>query len=140
MISLTILVIILAGIFQVFDSQHKAVIVQQEVAEAQQNVRVALQIIGDELVQVTDFETAEASDVKFKADIDGDGYKECVRYYRSTTTIVRELFNPSGRACIASDSADSTLTMVENVLNSAEGLEFTYRDETDTALPTPVSK
>lgn len=49
MVALAILGIVLAGIYSIFNTQHKSYIVQEQVVDSQQNVRVAMNMISRDM-------------------------------------------------------------------------------------------
>lgn len=49
MIALVILSIVIAGIYSIFNTQHKSYIVQEQVVDSQQNVRIAMNMISRDI-------------------------------------------------------------------------------------------
>lgn len=114
MIAMAISLLVLSGVYEVFTSQQKAYTIQDQVAEMQQNARVAMDIMTREIkmagyiaeqwfggmapsVDISynppnigngtpeDIEENGANAITFEADVDGDGITETVRYSIDTT-------------------------------------------------------
>jgi type IV pilus assembly protein PilW len=86
MIALAIAAILMVGIYRVFESQERAYILQDRMAEMNQNARVALEIMSkdirnagfdpswiDRLGPYAGFQSATDQTVVFTQDTDGDG-------------------------------------------------------------------
>lgn len=82
LIAVALSLIVLSGVYQVFASQQNAFNIQDQVAEMQQNARVALDMMARDLrmagydPQQTDFApiaAAALTSIQFYADIDGSG-------------------------------------------------------------------
>lgn len=73
LVSLAILGIVLAGIYSVYTMQHKSYIVQEQVAEMQQNERIALQMITRDIRMAGLGLTCSYGGILFTEDADGNG-------------------------------------------------------------------
>lgn len=77
LVSLAILGIVLAGIYSVYNMQHKSYIVQEQVAEMQQSERVALQMITRDIrmagLGLSGCNSAAGGKIIFNEDINGNG-------------------------------------------------------------------
>jgi type IV pilus assembly protein PilW len=82
MIAVVIFSIVLAAVYSTYQSQQKSYVTQDQVAEAQQNLRAAMFFVGSDLKmagydpqEVTDATilTADIAEMQFQVDEDGDG-------------------------------------------------------------------
>mgnify|MGYP003393991698 CR=1 FL=1 len=73
LVSLAILGIVLAGIYSVYNMQHKSYIVQEQVAEMQQNERIALQMITRDIRTAGLGLACKQSGIIFTEDANGNG-------------------------------------------------------------------
>ncbi|MDZ4383710.1 MAG: hypothetical protein U0937_03615, partial [Thermodesulfovibrionia bacterium] len=49
MVALVILSIVIAGIYSIYNTQHKSYIIQEQIVDSQQNVRVAMNMISRDI-------------------------------------------------------------------------------------------
>ena len=79
LVSLAILGIVLAGIYSVYNMQHKSYIVQEQVTEMQQSERIALQMITRDIrmagLGLSECNSATGGKIKIKEKINLDGTK-----------------------------------------------------------------
>ena len=77
LVSLAILGIVLAGIYSVYNMQHKSYIVQEQVTEMQQSERIALQMITRDIrmagLGLSGCNSAAGGKIIFNEDINGNG-------------------------------------------------------------------
>ncbi|MEE9194165.1 MAG: prepilin-type N-terminal cleavage/methylation domain-containing protein [Thermodesulfobacteriota bacterium] len=149
MIAMAITLLVLSGVYEVFTSQQKAYNIQDQVAEMQQNARVAMDMMTREIRMAgyihessdgdsnTDAPTSDVAGESFtgngaedidengtnaitiEADIDGNNQTDTVRYSLSGGNLVREIWTWNGTVWGASGGAQP---IAENITS----LIFTY--------------
>ena len=143
LIALAVTSILLVGIFNIFLSQHRTYIAQDQIVEMQENVRAAMDIMLRDIrmagydptevggMGITNIDEAIPS-LSFTADINENGVigasesNEDITYrYDSNTLEIRR----------KSTTNDNLLPLVSNI----QSLNFRYFDENGNLLPSPVS-
>jgi len=143
LIALAVTSILLVGIFNIFLSQHRTYIAQDQIVEMQENVRAAMDIMLRDIrmagydptevggMGITNIDEAIPS-LSFTADINENGVigasesNEDITYrYDSNTLEIRR----------KSTTNDNLLPLVSNI----QSLDFRYFDENGNLLPSPVS-
>jgi type IV pilus assembly protein PilW len=165
MISVAIFGIVMAGIYQTYDSQQKTYIIQEQVIDMQQNQRTALYFLGQELRMAgydptsdmtpsPGFVTAAIGEFQITMDLDGD---EDHDHDNDTNEIIRyALFNDAG-TCDAdgngiSDTigaecnlgrenfkADGSGNGLQTVADNIDAIEFLYILEDGTVTEEPIN-
>ncbi len=153
MIAMAISLLVVLGVYEIFTSQQKAYNVQDQVAEMQQNGRVAIDMMTREIRMAgyiaeswdedpstdpptsdvagesftgsgtEDIDENSANAITIEADIDGDDQTNTVRYSLSGGNLVREVWEWTGAAWGASGGEQA---IAENITS----LNFIYDDAT----------
>lgn len=86
--------------------------------------------------------TVASSSVAFFSDIDGNGQRDYVRYFLSSTTLMKGVTAPAGNPLVYSTSTENTFVVMSDVRNGTSSI-FTYFDNayagTSSPLTFPVS-
>ena len=144
LIALAVTSILLVGIFNIFLSQHKAYISQDQIVEMQENVRAVIDIMSRDIrmagydpteaggIGITNIEEAIPS-ISFTADVNENGVigasesNEDITYrYDANNFVIRR----------KSTANDNLLPLVSNIQN----LNFRYFDANGNLLPSPVNQ
>jgi len=116
---------------------------------AQQDARAVLRKITSELRTASISNTgsypiieAKASRIKFYSDLEGDGVKEEIQYYIASDgrTLKRAVLKPTGAPLVYDQSASTTSTAIDNVINGTSVFSFYDKNYAGTtaALVQPV--
>jgi len=143
LIALAVTSILLVGIFNIFLSQHRTYMAQDQIVEMQENVRAALDIMLRD-IRMAGYDPTEAGgmgitnideaipSLSFTADINENGVigasesNEDITYrYDANNLVIRR----------KSTTNDNLLPLVSNI----QSLNFRYFDENGNLLPSPVS-
>ncbi len=125
--AMMIMAIVVAAVYTVFLSQQKANLVQNEINELQNNARVGLELMANDVRQATAFNYADLALASIKAK-DANSALECIKWSVLASVLRRAFEDPCSTTA-------TTMDMDVNVIN----LSFTYYDYQDTALATPVA-
>ncbi len=71
--------------------------------------------------------TAASSSVSFYSDVDGNGQRDFVRYYLSSTTLMKGVTAPSGSPLTYNMSDEDLIVVMSDVRNASTSI-FTYYD------------
>jgi YD repeat-containing protein len=83
--------------------------------------------------------SAATSGIVFFSNIDGDNYKEQVRYYLQNKELKRGLIKPSGSPLTYNPNDEQTITLIKNINNGSEAI-FEYFDASYTGTSTPLAQ
>lgn len=78
------------------------------------------------------------STITFYSDTDGDGLKEQVRYYISSSTLIRGSIKPSGNP-IGYTAGETNTILAYNIRNGTSTALFEYFDDTYTGTSSPLT-
>lgn len=81
--------------------------------------------------------TVASSSLSFFSDIDGTGQKYLVRYYLSSTTLMKDVVVPTGNPAVYTGTPQSSIVM-SDVRNATSSI-FTYFDNTYAGTSSPLS-
>lgn len=81
-------------------------------------------------------ELASSTGITFFSDIDEDGVFERVRYYLTSSTLVKAVIEPTGSPLRYATSSETSRTLVSNVLSASSS--FVYFDSTYTGDESPL--
>ena len=84
--------------------------------------------------------TAATNTIVFFSDINGDGSKERVRYFISTTTLQKGVTTPKGSPLSYNGSTEVITTLAYNVRNNSSSPIFSYYDGTYTGTSSPLTQ
>ena len=127
MVALAVSGIIIAAVYGAYISQQKTYLVQDQVAEMQQNLRAALVFLSDDIrmagydinsTGLFGISTASKTKMVFSADFDGNGV------VGPGETLTYELYLPAGASMTALRRIAGRASVAENI----EAIEFQYLD------------
>ena len=143
LIALAVTSILLVGIFNIFLSQHRTYIAQDQIVEMQENVRAAMDIMARD-IRMAGFDPTEAGGMgitnideatpalSFTADVNENGVigaseaNEDITYRYDVNNLVIQR---------RSTTSEQFQTLVDNI----QSLTFRYFDQNGNLLPSPVS-
>lgn len=79
-----------------------------------------------------------SSSISFFSDIDGNGQRDLVRYYLSSSTLMKGVTAPAGSPLAYSTSTESTYTVMSDVRNATTSI-FSYFDNTYAGTSSPLA-
>lgn len=83
---------------------------------------------------------AATSSITFFSDTDGDGSKEQIRYYISTTTLRKGKIKPTGSPSVYNASNEVIETLAYNIKNSTSTALFEYYDNNYAGTSSPMTQ
>lgn len=82
--------------------------------------------------------TVASSTISFYSDIDGDGQRDLVTYYLSSTTLKKGVITPTGNPPTYSIASEKTSIVMSDVENATTSM-FTYYDNTYAGTSSPLT-
>ena len=137
LVALALTGIVLGAIYTAYQSQQKTYIMQESIAEMQQNLRAAMYLMTQEIRMAgydtrgtanAGIETANASEIKFTKDLDGDGSIDS----GNSEEITYSLYTADGIQKLGRKNP----TLNRPVALNIDALNFVYLDEDDAVTGT----
>jgi len=85
-------------------------------------------------------ETVAEKEITFYSNIDGDSYKERVRYFLSGDTLKKGITKPSGTPLVYSTSTELIIDVVHDVYNTSTPIFYYYSQNYGYTSSTPLSQ
>jgi len=84
--------------------------------------------------------TAATNTISFYSDADGNGVKDQIRYYISTSTLRKGVITPTGSPLVYNSSNEVFSTLAYNMRNTATSSLFEYYDSNYAGTTTPLTQ
>ncbi len=134
LVAMGLFIMIIGGITSFITITFKANDIIFNQLSAQKDARTALSMVVKELRNANSssigsyvIDTAASSTLIFYSDIDGDTYKERVRYFVSGNSLKKGVIKPSGTPLTYNTAGETIITVANNLIPASQ--PFQYFDE-----------